>query len=415
MHTDIRERLRDGAVTPRTEVDMARLLERSRRLRWRRRVGVLAVAAATVLFVSGVVVVSQRGSSGPITVATGGDRRGNELDVPPPGEVSTDFLDDGTPVFVVHDGDGAIRVVSAIDTHGVFGVRDLVWWCRSSERFEEPQSGTSYDARGRRSGGPAPASLVTYRSQLIRDGTEVRVGRPRPPGPEAPSALDGPVGPSCMGTSNLPAGAVARHEFPINGQRVLNPRQAVKRSPEEFVEIRGVLVVGDRDVRLCQHYDGLRCRKGVAIRDASPEEDIPAVVTAGGLFLGRVSGNQLTDVVFVEVAYEQSILPEYGFFIGLPTSHLEVQVLPALTFQSREFDVEAGVVQIDFVSLGGTHTLAIDAPLLSSLRLTASGDTGPTSALVRLEPGTYAIFDDIPGHRAAGEEARIKVTRGAGT
>jgi hypothetical protein len=93
---------------------------------------------------------------------------------------------------------------------------------------------------------------------------------------------------------------------------------------------------------------------------------------------------------------------------GAPVATLEVDALPSLTFQAKEFSVPAGVIQINYNDLGGTHTLAFTDPKLSGFQLAVP--QGPTSGKVRLEPGTYTIYCTIPGHRQAGEQATITVT-----
>ena len=76
--------------------------------------------------------------------------------------------------------------------------------------------------------------------------------------------------------------------------------------------------------------------------------------------------------------------------------------------QLARFTAPAGINDIVFVSVHGTHTLRFLEPQLSAVRLEAPG--GPSSAKVDLVAGrTYTIYCEIPGHRAAGMEARIIV------
>jgi plastocyanin len=93
---------------------------------------------------------------------------------------------------------------------------------------------------------------------------------------------------------------------------------------------------------------------------------------------------------------------------GAPIATLEVDALPSLSFQSKDFTVPAGIVQINYVNLGGTHTLVFDNPKLSGFQL--SVPHGQASGKVKLDPGTYTIYCTIPGHRQAGEQATITVT-----
>ena len=91
------------------------------------------------------------------------------------------------------------------------------------------------------------------------------------------------------------------------------------------------------------------------------------------------------------------------------TGTLDVEALPSLTFQAKNFDVAAGVTQINYIDKGGTHTLNFDTsdPNLKQFELQVP--TGKHSGKVDLKPGQYVIYCAIPGHRAAGMEATITV------
>ena len=90
---------------------------------------------------------------------------------------------------------------------------------------------------------------------------------------------------------------------------------------------------------------------------------------------------------------------------GPAVATLQVQAFPALHFQATQFTVKAGIVDIQYVSEGGNHTLAIDDPKYASFLLMAPG--GPTSAKVLLKPGSYTIYCTVPGHRQAGMQATV--------
>jgi plastocyanin len=96
---------------------------------------------------------------------------------------------------------------------------------------------------------------------------------------------------------------------------------------------------------------------------------------------------------------------------GPPVATLEVDALPSLSFQAKEFTVPAGINQINYVDRGGTHTLLFDEPEFSGFQLAVP--QGKKSGKVDLKPGNYTIYCNIPGHRAAGMEATLIAAPGA--
>lgn len=96
---------------------------------------------------------------------------------------------------------------------------------------------------------------------------------------------------------------------------------------------------------------------------------------------------------------------------GDPTSFLEVDALPSLKFQSDQFTVPGGILEITYVDQGGSHTLLFDEQEFTGFKLAVPG--GPEKGKVEIEEGEYTIYCDIPGHRAAGMEATLTVTAAA--
>ena len=95
---------------------------------------------------------------------------------------------------------------------------------------------------------------------------------------------------------------------------------------------------------------------------------------------------------------------------GEPVDTLEVQALPANVFQSDRFDTAAGVIEIDYVQVGGSHTLVFEEPEFAGFLLAVPD--GPTTGKVELRPGDYTIFCTVPGHREAGMEAVVTAREG---
>ena len=91
---------------------------------------------------------------------------------------------------------------------------------------------------------------------------------------------------------------------------------------------------------------------------------------------------------------------------GPAVATVEIDALPQLRFQAKEFTTQAGVNEIKYVDKGGTHTLLFQEPELAGFKLQVAPDD---SGKVDLKPGTYTVYCDIPGHRAAGMQATITV------
>ena len=91
---------------------------------------------------------------------------------------------------------------------------------------------------------------------------------------------------------------------------------------------------------------------------------------------------------------------------GAAVATVEVDALPTLKFQSKEFTTKVGINEMKYVDKGGTHTLVFAEPALAGFIISVP----PTSSKkVDLLAGTYTIFCSIPGHRAAGMEAALTV------
>ncbi|HKN50107.1 MAG TPA: cupredoxin domain-containing protein [Actinomycetota bacterium] len=87
----------------------------------------------------------------------------------------------------------------------------------------------------------------------------------------------------------------------------------------------------------------------------------------------------------------------------------------ALSIEAHEFSLSpsdlhaaAGSVAIHYTNAGAIqHTLVIDGVAGFKLDVPKAGDVD--TATVKLEPGTYTLYCDIPGHRQAGMEDHLTV------
>lgn len=79
-----------------------------------------------------------------------------------------------------------------------------------------------------------------------------------------------------------------------------------------------------------------------------------------------------------------------------------------IAFDRDSYRVPAGRVRIRYVDEGSiTHTLRIEE--LPEVFLEVGGNGDEDSTTVELDPGTYTLYCDVPGHRAAGMEATLTV------
>jgi len=87
----------------------------------------------------------------------------------------------------------------------------------------------------------------------------------------------------------------------------------------------------------------------------------------------------------------------------------------AVSIEAREFSLSpsdlhaaAGNVTIHYKNAGAIqHTLVIDGVAGFKLDVPKPGDV--ETATVKLDPGTYTLYCDIPGHRQAGMEDHLTV------
>jgi plastocyanin len=93
---------------------------------------------------------------------------------------------------------------------------------------------------------------------------------------------------------------------------------------------------------------------------------------------------------------------------GPAVGALDVTAEPGLTFDKKQYTAPAGIIDVNYIDGGGTHTLVFDDPALKYFQLAVPG--GPAKGKVELVAGkTYTIYCTVPTHRAAGMEATVVV------
>ena len=86
-------------------------------------------------------------------------------------------------------------------------------------------------------------------------------------------------------------------------------------------------------------------------------------------------------------------------------STLTVKGLDSLKFDATSYAADAGCIEFTYVNEGNVaHTLLVEGkPFELAIGTTDVGT-------LALDPGTYTLYCDVAGHRAAGMEAELTVT-----
>jgi plastocyanin len=148
---------------------------------------------------------------------------------------------------------------------------------------------------------------------------------------------------------------------------------------------------------------------GAAWISATPNLRTPTLTVVMALLLGLVSAAGLTSLGPSEEKHEEATTG-YTPPAGEPVATIEVDALATLKFQADNFNTQAGINEIVYVLRGGTHTLLFEEPQFRGFRLFVGGNKTEDRGKVELEPGTYTIYCDVPGHREAGMVATITVS-----
>lgn len=81
----------------------------------------------------------------------------------------------------------------------------------------------------------------------------------------------------------------------------------------------------------------------------------------------------------------------------------------SITFGSKTYSAKAGTVNFAYDNHSGlTHTLLVENQSGFKLKVNKSGDVATGS--LNLPAGQYVLYCDVPGHRAAGMEAKLNVS-----
>ena len=144
-------------------------------------------------------------------------------------------------------------------------------------------------------------------------------------------------------------------------------------------------------------------------------------VLVGASVVAAIPKLRTSSLVLTMCAITGIILLSGSLVLGASESKTEVSAEPPgkadnnlqvdasnFQFQAKNFDVPAGILQIKYVSLEGSHTLAFDEPQFSYVGLSVPGGKD-TTKIDAVQGQKYTIYCTLPGHRAAGMEATITV------
>ncbi|MFZ4516558.1 MAG: plastocyanin/azurin family copper-binding protein [Acidimicrobiia bacterium] len=92
-----------------------------------------------------------------------------------------------------------------------------------------------------------------------------------------------------------------------------------------------------------------------------------------------------------------------------PITPLVVDALPTLKFNKDLYNAPAGAIEIDYVNLGGQHTLVFSDARFSWFELAVNAQGETAKGKIRFEAGSYEFYCSVPGHKAAGMEAKLIV------
>ncbi len=239
---------------------------------------------------------------------------GTVLDAGAPGEVRATYLDDGSPVFVVHSVDGMTHVVSAVGPRA----QGLVTWCGDTRTFVETGGTSRWDEQGRYLFGPADAGLALHTVVADPNGATVQVGprlRPRPLSDDPQPVFE-------EGSCYVGGGAGGlRHD---RGDITRQPVESI--TGTNFAMVTAWLTVGpDRIARLCPARRCSRQSREVTgtFHDAVSLDEY--VGRASGEFLVRLTPQgTFDDLVDLDRAVDKLR------FVGKPTPYSPADVTAEL-------------------------------------------------------------------------------------
>lgn len=233
-------------------------------------------------------------------------RAGERLEVPPPGEVRSEELRDGTAVWIVHHSDGTVSVLDAVSSHRPFGVGQLVGWCATASGFQDPQHGSVFDDRGRYQAGPAGVGLSRFTVSSLRDGGITVTGPPTEPRSDRGAARSNATGTDCVGASpsagtDYSPGTLRLHDLAAAEGAELNEARQAKPGSMVVVRDAAILLTAGQTTVVCPsdlHRQSIPPRCDGLPAPGVELTGIQESLMLTGTFLARVTEDGLVDIAF---------------------------------------------------------------------------------------------------------------------
>ena len=268
---------------------------------------ILSIMLALVVSAAGVFIAARAFiSPSDRDVTSAGLQGSNTLDIPPIGEASPEFLADGRPAWVVHHRDDSVSVVDAFSTHRPFGIEELVGWCASGERFQEPAHGASFNEYGQYLDGPAEADLAHF--EVERMGEKVRVGSMVMPDRRTEQATIPSNEPPCSLPGALPVTPPLRvHDVP--SEELESPAAAVRAEPEGWIAVSGeVWIRPGEQTLVCGVFhatlEETTCESEAVVEGIRGEKLLEfnrlPEITLEGPWIARVEGDHLVNLTDID-------------------------------------------------------------------------------------------------------------------
>lgn len=96
-----------------------------------------------------------------------------------------------------------------------------------------------------------------------------------------------------------------------------------------------------------------------------------------------------------------------------PITPVPVEALPTLKFDKATYEAPAGAIDVNYLNGGGQHTFVFADARYSWFELAVNSQGEIAKGKIKLEPGSYEFYCSVPGHKAAGMDAKLIIAPGS--